>query len=659
MEYLSKLDYGIITGYFLLILSLGFVLSRRASASLEDYFLGGRNLPWWALGISGMAKFLDVTGTMLIVSFLYMLGPRGLFIEFRGGAVLILVVTLIWTGKWHRRSGCMTNAEWMVYRFGEGAGGQFARIITALASMVGCIGSLAYLIKGIGLFFSMFLPFSPLECALIMVGVATVYTLASGFYGVVFTDMAQAVIIVVAVVSISYMSFTQVTSAEELGALAERITGSTGWLTCTPNWQTSMPPGYEPYQDLMMFAMFYLLKNLVHGMGAGYDPQYFGARNERECGTLTFLWTSLMMLRWPMMMGFAVLGVFLVRDQFADQTILVDAALLIKQHMPGITEQQWPEVLSRIGKHPGDYPAELVAGLQGIWQDDWALKLKLVSFAGTVNPERILPAVILFKIPAGLRGAILAALIAASMSTFDSTINQTGAYFTRDIYQRYVRPAAKNRELLVATYAFTLVMVIGGFAMAYTAKSINDIWGWIAMGLGGGLLVPGILKFYWWRFNAGGVVIGTAAGLAGAVAQRQLLPGLDERLQFLSLGMIGLVGAVVGTLLSRETDPKVLTYFYRTTRPFGVWGPLKQALKPQVRAEMSREHRNDLLALPFTLGWQVTLFLMPMLLVIQNMRAFWMTAIVFMLCLAGMYLFWYRNLPPAEAGVRNKFEDYS
>ena len=149
MNYLSTLDYSIIIVYFLCLVGLGVYLQKKASKSLEDYFLGGRKLPWWALGISGMASFFDIAGTMLIVSFLYIIGPRGLFIEFRGGAVLVLAVMMLWTGKWHRRSKCMTGAEWMVYRFGEGWGGQFARIMAAFVTIVGTIGMLAFMVKGV------------------------------------------------------------------------------------------------------------------------------------------------------------------------------------------------------------------------------------------------------------------------------------------------------------------------------------------------------------------------------------------------------------------------------------------------------------------------------------------------------------------------------
>src|SRR5262245_26191236 len=125
---------------------MGLYLWRKASQSLEDYFLAGRNLPWWALGISGMTNFLDMTGTMVIVSSLYLLGPRGIYVEFRGGAVLVLAFMLLWTGKWHYRSKCMTGAEWQIYRFGTGSAAQFARIITAISQIVILLGMIAYLI---------------------------------------------------------------------------------------------------------------------------------------------------------------------------------------------------------------------------------------------------------------------------------------------------------------------------------------------------------------------------------------------------------------------------------------------------------------------------------------------------------------------------------
>ncbi len=109
MTALSNLDYWIIGTFLAIILVVGLAASRLAARSMEHYFLGGRSLPWYLLGISGMSAWFDLTGTMIITSFLYLLGPRGLYIEFRGGAVLVLAFLLAYTAKWHRRSGCMTG----------------------------------------------------------------------------------------------------------------------------------------------------------------------------------------------------------------------------------------------------------------------------------------------------------------------------------------------------------------------------------------------------------------------------------------------------------------------------------------------------------------------------------------------------------------------
>ena len=174
MDFLSSTDYTIIGIYFSILVVLGFYLKKKASASIEDYFIGGRTIPWWAMGISGMAGWLDITGTMMIASFVFMLGIRGLFIQFRGGAALTLPFLLLWVGKWHRRSGCITYAEWMIFRFGDGFGGRAAQALGVVGGVAGMVGMLSYAIKGVGLFLSMFLPFSPIVCALVLIGIANV-----------------------------------------------------------------------------------------------------------------------------------------------------------------------------------------------------------------------------------------------------------------------------------------------------------------------------------------------------------------------------------------------------------------------------------------------------------------------------------------------------
>lgn len=651
--YFNTFDYALMLFYFAVLVGLGFYLKNKASESIEDYIVGGNKLPWWAIGISGMANFLDLTGTAVIVSFLFMLGPRGLFIEFRGGACLILAFMMLWTGKWHRRSGCLTGAEWNIFRFGDGWGGRFAQLTAVLATVMGTVGMVSYLIFGVGQFLSMFLPFSPMTCAVILVGVATLYTMVSGFYGVVFTDIFQSGIIIIAVVYLSVSAFLKVGSVGELEALATQITGNAEWMTSTAQWKTSMPEGYTMYSHLLLFAFFYLLRNVFGGMASGADPKYFGAKNDRECGLLTFLWTSLVSVRWPLMMGIAVLGIYLVASLFPEMGAVREAVDLIRANHPDVEQGGWGALVSGIANNPENYSAELVAGLKSLLGDgSWAEKVKLLGFSGTVNPEKILPSVLVLCTMPGLRGLVLIALIAASMSTFDSNINLATGLVVRDLYQKYIRPKASTKELIYASWASVVLLVLGGFAFALSVKSINDIWGWIIMGFGAGLLAPTILRFYWWRFNGGGFAIGTLSGALSAVVQRIFWPGMNEIVLFVFVLVVGTIGSIVGTFLTKPTDDGVLKNFYLKTRPFGVWGKLKAALPDDERAIVTREHRNDLFAAPFALLWQISMFMAPMLLVIHNWKSFAHWAVLFAIGLAGVYWFWYRNLPK-----ENNYED--
>lgn len=666
MGMLNSLDYSIVGLYFVALLGIGIYLQRLASKNMEAYFLAGNRLPWWMLGISGMGYSLDIAGTMLIISLLWLLGPRGMFIEFRGGVSLALVCQMIWTGKWHRRSGCMTVAEWMSFRFGQTRAANFARLATALAFIIFTIAMLTYMSVGVGKFLSLFIPLSPFWSAVLLMGIATIYTAMSGLYGVVVSDLLQCGLMIFGILVVIVMAVSAMGSADEFATLAQQISGVQDWAATLPAMHVELPEGYAQYESLLLYAFGFLVLNklIIGGFGTGHEPQFFAARNERECGKLACLWAALMALRWPMMMGYAILGIYMVQDYFPAETAVADAAQLIQQHMT-VSEASWREALAGLRNTPGNYAPELITGLEQVLGADWAAKLELVGYHGTVDPERILPAVLLNKIPGGFRGLILVTLLAASMSTFDMTMNKSAAMFTNDIYKQFLRPRAQNRELVYVTYTFCVIVVIVAFAMAYNIPNINTIWGWITMGLWSGIGMPLFLRFYWWRFNGAGYAAGIFGGVAAALAVltyntsvEQTHPGaaLSEITQFLILTPVSFLAAVIGTYASKPTDHETLAHFYRKTRPFGFWKPLRNSLSDEQQQAARREHVNDMIALPFVFVWMVTLYLMPMQLLIKQYVAFTITLILFVLSLVGVYVFWYRNLPAAEASVGTEAE---
>ena len=646
MPSLNFIDSSIIVIYLIITMGVGLIMTRKASQSLDNYYLGGRSLPWYMLGMAGMANWFDLTGTMIITSFLYMLGPKGLFIEFRGGAVLILAFLICYTGKWHRRSGCMTGAEWIAYRFGTGTEAKWMRFFKAFMTVVATVGMLAYLIRGTSLFVGMFIPMSPVMVTAGIVAFCTLYTMMAGFYGVVLTDLVQGAIVLIACVVVSVIAFNLVPSMDALAEVALSVTGNSTWTSSMPKWQTEMPAGYEMYQSLILFAAFYLMRNIIGGMGTGDESRYFGAKSDRDCALQSMLQGVTVAFRWPMMMGFAILGLFLVDQLLPTGNKSMEATAIVKTYHPDIEQGFWHELTTGIINSPEAYDPAMVQGLENTLGEEWQKRLPIVGYNGSVNPEQILPAVLLNSIPTGLRGLLIVAMLAAMMSTLTGEVNKTSAQVVKDIYQNSLRPKAKNRELILVAYISTAAIVAGSFWMGISAKSINSLWGWIIMSLTAGGLAPYVLRLYWWRCNAWGQIGGTVLGGIGAVTQRIIAPEMSELYQFGLMTGLSFAGTIGFSYMTAPTPMPILRNFYRTTRPFGWWGPLKADTEPGLLKKWQAEHRNDIISVPFVMTAQVTIFLMPMQIMIKSYSAFFMTLPIFIFAVVGTYWFWWRNLPP-------------
>ena len=249
MHYLHAVDYAIIIVYLIFTTVIGMILTRRASTSLDHYFLGNRALPWWLLGIAGMSNWFDLTGTMIITSFLYMLGPRGLYIEFRGGAVLVLAFMLAYhrqvappLGR-HDRGGMADLPLRPPEVRRSGAGGQGHRTDRGHRRPAGLPGARHEPLPG------HHHPL-PAQCSMtiLLIALTTLYTMCAGFYGVVVTDLIQGVIIIISCLVIAVMAWMMVPDSQHLAATAQAVTGNGQWIDSLPAWHTSMPKGYEAYQ---------------------------------------------------------------------------------------------------------------------------------------------------------------------------------------------------------------------------------------------------------------------------------------------------------------------------------------------------------------------------------------------------------------------------
>jgi Na+/proline symporter len=260
------------------------------------------------------------------------------------------------------------------------------------------------------------------------------------------------------------------------------------------------------------------------------------------------------------------------------------------------------------------------------------------------DPELVLPVVINEYIPVGFKGLLIACFIAAAMSTFDSVINSSAAYWVKDIYHIHINPKATDKQLMKQSRISSVVVVLLGLLFSFPVININDIWGWITMAFGSGIFVPLLLRWYWWRYNGYGFSLGILMGMVAAVGVKFTNIMLPEYMNFVIPGGFAFLGCIVGTLLTPQTDEKTLINFYKKTRPFGVWGKIKNSLPTEDQLSIKRETRRDLLSIVFAVPWQLSLFIMGMMFIIKQWSQFFMLLGVFLALSIGLYFSWFRHL---------------
>jgi Na+/proline symporter len=285
--------------------------------------------------------------------------------------------------------------------------------------------------------------------------------------------------------------------------------------------------------------------------------------------------------------------------------------------------------------------------------------------------EQLLPLVIRDFVPIGLKGLLIAGLLAAFMSTFSGTINAAAAYLINDVYKRYARPVAPERDYIRASYVASVAVVIAGCSTGFFIPNVAGAVNWIVSGLWVGYASANILKWHWWRLNGFGYFWGMIVGIGGAIAMAlsetvklwlaypsvlfisaftdtQSVSFNWELMAFPMLLVISLVATVAGALLTRAEDESALVDFYTRTRPWGWWGPIRAAaLRRDPQFQTNRDFARDLFNVVVGIVWQTAFVALPIYVVIH----YWQHAAI---CLATIAVTsailkfsWYNRLEPA------------
>ena len=584
------IDYSIIIAYLLILIGIGIYLQKRASRSTESFFLGDKNMPWWALGASGMASNLDVSGTMIIAALIYALGVQGFFIEIRGGVVLILAFFMIFMGKWNRRAEVMTTAEWMEFRFGKGKQGEAARILAAIAQLIFAIWAITYFIQGAGIFLSEILGISPDLAAILMISLCAFYAALSGLYGVVYTEVFQGGLILFVIIYVVSHVMINITLPETFvvsvpmgdGQFQQITQNLKDWSSFLPRWEMNVPGEYSQYNLIGLATIMYIFRSSIDGMSGsgGYMIQrFYAAKNEREVGLLSVFWIFLLSFRWPFIMSIAILGI-----SFSQTGQVID------------------------------------------------------------NPETVLPKVLMEVFPVGIKGLLVAGLLAAAMSTYVAIVNSGAAYWVNDLYQRFIRPEATNKQLILHSRVASIAIVILGLLSTYLFTSLNDVWGFLTMGFGVGLIVPQFIRWYWWRFNGYGYAGGTILGMITAITIRFVFEDIPEMPSFYLTAAITFVGSIAISYMFPPTNSEDLEHFYSKTRPFGFWGPVRAKFSKEIIAPIAAENSRDIMATFFAVPWMLFLGITPMMVVTKQWTYALICGSILLVLSVVLYFIWYKHL---------------
>ncbi len=525
--HLDSIDWIIIALYLLLSLAIGLYYKNKASGSMNDYFLGGRSFPWWIAGTSMVATTFAADTPLAVNELVGQSGISGnwLWWNFLFGGML---TTFFFARLW-RRAEVMTEVELIEFRY-SGKAAAFLRGFKSLylglfmnSIIVGWVN--VALIAILKIFFGI-----SDEHALYFVAGAMIltslYSAISGLWGVAITDVVQFVIAMTGCIVLAVVVLA-----------SDKIGGIEGLKAQLPTWSMEFFPNIGSTGTAGQIASTLTISLgtfLAYISVQWWASWYPGA----EPGGGGYIAQRMMSAKNEKHSIFATLFF-----QIAHYCL-----------------RPWPWI---------------IVGL-----------CTIVLYPDLSYADKKLGYVMAMKdfLPAGLKGLLLVAFLAAYMSTISTQLNWGTSYLINDFYKRFLKPEnkfksvphAEKHYVKVSRIATFLAMGVALFATTQIT-TISGVWSFI-IECGAGLGLVLILRWYWWRINAWTEIAATIAPFIGFTITRYVL-GLEfPNSFFLTVGFTTLTWLLVMYLTAPE-DSKVLQAFYKRVKPEGWWSPVRESLE--------------------------------------------------------------------------------
>ena len=543
MRPLAPLDWGIVGAYLLLALAAGVLVSRRAGTSIDSYFIADRNLPWWWLGTSMVATTFAADTPLVVVGLIAAYGVAGNWFWWSwaiGHVALAVVFAALW-----RRAHVLTDAELVELRY-TGRSATLLRAFKAFFFAVLINGIvLGWVIRAMAKIAAPFIDWRSWLGADAVAAVAaywpgwlmvgtmndtltvvalfaliTLYSSMGGIRGVILTDLLQFVIAIVASVTFAWIAVAHVGGLDGMRAALDVHYDADALLAFVPGPNAAWLPVhiFVIYIAVQWWAQYF-------SDGSGYLAQrLFTARSDAhaQAGGLWFALANYALRTWPwVLVGLVALVMF-----------PLDA--------------------------PGDGAAAAMVA---------------------TDREMAYPVLMGELLPVGLLGLLFASLLAAFMSTVDTHINWGSSYLVNDIYRRFLRPAASQRELVAVGRTAVVLVSLLAIVVAAQISSIEKAWR-LFVALGAGLGLPAILRWLWWRVNAWTEIAGMVVASTAALVLYRMYP--DARDEHLLVGIVGLstAASLIATFVTAPVPRDHLAGFVARVRPPGWWNGLPGAAPP-------------------------------------------------------------------------------
>jgi SSS family solute:Na+ symporter len=507
---LSTLDWAIIGLYFIFSLAVGVWASKHASKDTKAFFLAGRNMPWWLLGISMVATTFSTDTPNLVTDLVRQNGVSG---NWGWWAFLLtgMLTVFVYASLW-RRSGVLTDIEFYELRY-SGKAAAFLRGFRAL--YLGLVFNVLVMgaVSLAAIKFGQIVLGIPGWMTLLIAGSVTlIYSTIGGLRAIIITDFVQFSLAMIG----SFWAMYYILGLPEIGGLTNLIThpNVVDKLSLLPNlndpndwvpvllvplavqWWASYYPGAEPG-------------------GGGYIAQrMLSAKDEKNAvgATLLFNIAHYALRPWPWIL--IALSSLIIFPELSD----------IQTAFPDLPQ-------NKLG-HDVAYPAMLTL------------------------------------LPSGLLGLVAASLIAAFMSTISTQLNLGASYLVNDFYHRFLKPNATDKELILAGRVFTVISIILGGSLGLILKSAGQAFNLLLMiGAGTGLIY--ILRWFWWRINAYTEIVAMLSSIIIAAYFNFGDINLEGWEKIVIGSILTTIVWIVATFLTPPDDEETLINFIQKVNPGG------------------------------------------------------------------------------------------